>query len=259
MLDRTWVFRFARPGRDREALGGPERAVLAALERHVRFAIPRFEHVSRSGDVAGYRLIEGEPLTVERYRRLSRGAREGFLDAIAGFLRQIHRLPAAILDQGDGTIAREWSGALWRRRWRDERRAQAAQFAPAALVARADRFYDAFAAAAPPPREVVTHGDLSADHMLLAPDGQTLAGVIDFGDVCLGDPAYDCAFFFAYGEAAAHDLIGRYEGAVGDPGFVERGRRAYSRFRIEQLRQDWPDLDERIGEIHAQFDRLGVA
>ena len=85
--------------------------------------------------------------------------------------------------------------------------------APAApdFVPRADTFYDALANLPAPPREVVTHGDMSDDHMLLAHGGDRLVGVIDFANSCLGDPAYDLAYFFAYGEDAARRLVRLYD------------------------------------------------
>jgi aminoglycoside phosphotransferase (APT) family kinase protein len=38
---------------------------------------------------------------------------------------------------------------------------------------------------------VLLHADLLEDHLLVDPTAQMVKGVIDFGDVCLGDPAYD--------------------------------------------------------------------
>ncbi len=40
---------------------------------------------------------------------------------------------------------------------------------------------------------VLLHGDLLDDHVLVEPFTQKVTGVLDFGDVCLGDPAYDVA------------------------------------------------------------------
>ena len=48
----------------------------------------------------------------------------------------------------------------------------------------------------PPGPLVVTHGDLHARHLLVGPDGSA-AGVIDWVDLCLADPAVDLSL--AYG------------------------------------------------------------
>jgi aminoglycoside phosphotransferase (APT) family kinase protein len=65
---------------------------------------------------------------------------------------------------------------------------------------------------------VVVHGDLHARHLLVRDD--VLAGVIDWGDVCVGDPAIDLAlcwyalppdgraeFFAAYGRVSEAQLM----------------------------------------------------
>jgi aminoglycoside phosphotransferase (APT) family kinase protein len=48
----------------------------------------------------------------------------------------------------------------------------------------------------PSPRIAVLHGDLHARHLLVGADGRA-TGVIDWGDVCVGDPAIDLSV--AYG------------------------------------------------------------
>lgn len=52
----------------------------------------------------------------------------------------------------------------------------------------------------PSPRTVVLHGDLHVRHVLV--DGEQATGVIDWGDVCAGDPSADLSF--GYGA-----LVGR--------------------------------------------------
>lgn len=49
-----------------------------------------------------------------------------------------------------------------------------------------------FGAAAEPDRYLVLHGDAQPDHFLLSPAGD-VAALIDFGDACTGDPAFDLA------------------------------------------------------------------
>jgi aminoglycoside phosphotransferase (APT) family kinase protein len=70
-----------------------------------------------------------------------------------------------------------------------------------------------------PPATVLCHGDLHLRHLLVR-DGGGLAGVIDWGDVCLGDPSIDliliwallgpdgCADFFrAYGRVSEEQVL----------------------------------------------------
>lgn len=41
----------------------------------------------------------------------------------------------------------------------------------------------------------VTHFDIKPDHIIVNPESQKLVGIIDFGDMRIGDPAYDFTFF----------------------------------------------------------------
>jgi aminoglycoside 2''-phosphotransferase len=237
VLDGAWLFRFPRDERYRTRLFPVELNLLAALGALTPVPIPRYRFIAPNAEFGGYALIRGEPLRPALFASLAPHVQTGIFATLAEFLRLVHAQPPAILAQADGAIAHEWTGEAFRERWIGERRAPVASLVSAALLADIDRFYDAYAAAPPPPREVVTHGDLTDEHMLLAPGHEGLAGVIDFGDACLGDPAYDFAFFFAYGEAAALEIARRYDPAGADPGLLARARGHYIRFCVERLRQ----------------------
>jgi aminoglycoside phosphotransferase (APT) family kinase protein len=49
----------------------------------------------------------------------------------------------------------------------------------------------------PPGPGVVCHGDLHARHVLIDPAGADASGIIDWGDLCRGDPAVDLSIAFA--------------------------------------------------------------
>lgn len=238
ILDDAWVFRFPRrrEGEDRPALFRIELALLARLADVSPIPVPRYEFISADGGFGGYRKIAGEPMRPALFAALAPQARTSILDRIAQFLRLLHAMPPTAIARAGGEIAREWTGAAFRDRWIAERRAMVSQFVDAPLLERMDRFYDLLANAGPPPREVLTHGDLSDDHMLVSPGRDGLAGIIDFGDACLGDPAYDLTFFLSYGEAAALRLADRYDPRGEDGGLLARARLSHARFRIEQLR-----------------------
>jgi aminoglycoside 2''-phosphotransferase len=236
MLDDAWVFRFPRDDRRRGRLFPVELRLLAALDGLTPIPIPRYRFVAPDSAFGGYEMIQGEPLRPALFAALSPGARTRIVAALADFLRAIHAQPPAILAQSDGVIAHEWTGVQFRDRWIGERRAPVARLVSADLLAEIDRFYDGYAAAPAPPREVVTHGDMTDEHMLVSPAREALAGVIDFGDACLGDPSYDFAFFFAYGEAVAVEIARRYDPAGADPGLLARARGHFIRFSVERLR-----------------------
>lgn len=50
-----------------------------------------------------------------------------------------------------------------------------------------------------PIKPVVTHSDIMPEHIIVDPETHTLSGIIDFGDIAIGDSAYDFAFLACYG------------------------------------------------------------
>ena len=79
----------------------------------------------------------------------------------------------------------------------------------------------------------VVHGDLVTDHILVEDGGEHLAGIIDFGDVGLGDPALDLAGCWGYGHGPMLRLIERYGSADGD--LFNRSHNHFIRRRIDLL------------------------
>jgi aminoglycoside phosphotransferase (APT) family kinase protein len=63
--------------------------------------------------------------------------------------------------------------------------------------------------------DVLVHGDLHAGQILVD-EAEALTGVIDWGDVHLGDPAVDLAAAHAILPRAAHDAFRRSYGAIDD-------------------------------------------
>ncbi len=55
------------------------------------------------------------------------------------------------------------------------------------------------------------HGDLSSDHILCVPPGtRGIEGVIDFGDVVIGDPTGDFVWGFEYGADFLERVLDHY-------------------------------------------------
>ena len=213
LVDGHWGFRFPRraiaiPGVEREI------ATMPRLAAHLPAPIPEPRFVGRPTDgypwpwfgapwLPGIELAEAE-LPDERRTALAAG--------LGGFLRALHSahvsrlvgagLPVDPMRRGDmgfrvpharRRLEEVVASGLWEPNAEVER-----------LLARA-------AGAPPPPRTLVLHGDLHVRHVLVDERGH-LSGVIDWGDVCAGDPsadlsiAYGCftgearrAFVYAYG------------------------------------------------------------
>jgi aminoglycoside phosphotransferase (APT) family kinase protein len=172
IVDEDWVFRFPRRAGVEEALG-LEIVLLPLLASALPVDVPSFELISRDPLFVGYRLIRGEPLVDED------------ADGVHAFLEALHALDPSSLP-------------VQHVDWVDAYREQCAEFErlviplvdkdlrPQAkrLFSDAENLVDF--------KPALLHGDLGPEHLLVR-DGR-LAGVLDWGDARLGDPALDYAW-----------------------------------------------------------------
>ena len=172
IVDGSWVVRWPR---HRLAVEEIEQEVelLPVLAPLLPVDVPRFEYVSREPWLVAYRLIEGDPLTSED----PDGVR-AFLDALHAV--DIESVPAQQPD--------------WLETYREQADAFRRVVLPLldpderprgeALLAETETLTGF--------RPALTHSDLGPGHLLVR-NGK-LAGVIDWGDARIGDPAIDYAW-----------------------------------------------------------------
>lgn len=180
----------------------------------------------------GYRLLPGQ--TADR-ARLSAADRQRVARALIGFLAALHRIPAAAaraagvpLDTSRSDLEQRVARTLARQDLLP------ARLAPALRAAALDALTGALARAAPadPAGWACCHGDLYARHLLWQARGADpdsapgLCGVIDWGDLCLADPAIDLGILWGFcdlapGAALMDDLAARYPLT---PGLLARAR-----------------------------------
>jgi aminoglycoside phosphotransferase (APT) family kinase protein len=257
-LDQTWVFRFPRNA-EVAAHTGTERRLLDALRPISPVAVPAYEHVSASGDFGGYRMIAGQELGETLFASLPAAVQARVLDQIGGFLSALHGLPpglvAAAGNAGQGDAARHVTA------YRQRRARLTAVLTPDVLAA-ADRFYEALPGATATAQTAPTHRDFTEDHILLAPGGDRLAGVIDFTDAALSDPARDFTFLWAYGDDAPARVAYAYGDEPTAP-ILARSRWWFARYRLDQIwwslngDRDY-DVARIVRDLPALFDALRV-
>jgi aminoglycoside 2''-phosphotransferase len=193
LVNEEWIFRFARRP-DVAARLTREVRLLPRLAEALPVAIPRFEYVAddHAGGVrcVGYRAIVGERLT---RAALTPERAANVIEQLGAFLTALHGFPVAeatALGVLGGDVA-GWHGELAERYAEvrehvlpllsaDERRASCALWE--GFLAAPESF--AF-------QPALIHRDLGAEHLLFQPETGRLAGVIDWGDAWIGDPALD--------------------------------------------------------------------
>ena len=172
IVDDEWVFRFPRRSGVEEALER-EIVLLPAIAPALPVDVPSFEHLSRDPLFVGYPLIRGEPLVDED------------ADGVRAFLEALHAFDATGLP-------------VQRPHWVDAYRDQCAEFErlvfPLLSKERRHQAVRLFGEAETLVNfePALLHADLGPAHLLVR-DGH-LAGVIDWSDACVGDPALDYAW-----------------------------------------------------------------
>ena len=214
-VNDRWAFRFPR----REVAVpfiASEARLLPELAPHLPLPIPVPHFAGVPGEdypwpFLGYTLLPG---SIAARAQLDTAARAAIAAPLAHFLRALHNLPVEFAQQCAvplDEIARLDSA----------RRAQATHARLNTLVersviksrARLDAALAGAPAYAPTARQLI-HGDLHAGQILIDTRG-AICGVIDWGDVHIGDPGTDLAVVHALLPVAAHATFIDIYGPVG--------------------------------------------
>jgi aminoglycoside phosphotransferase (APT) family kinase protein len=201
LVGGQWVFRFPRraialPGIQREI------AVLPLLAPHLPLPVPVPELVGNPAGgypwpYWGARLVPGTELAeagLPDSQRVRAGA------SVGAFLRALHD-PGLVAVAGqaglqlpDDPMRRAYPGVRAERaRVILRRLAQSAAWEPDAAI---ERLFGAADRLGPPAGPaVIAHGDLHLRHLLIG-EGGDASGVIDWGDLCLADPAADLSLAY---------------------------------------------------------------
>ncbi|WP_242154688.1 phosphotransferase family protein [Sphingomonas sp. BAUL-RG-20F-R05-02] len=228
------AFRFPRAGMHDVRL---ETEVLRQLRHRSLLRLPNYDHVDPDGRFGGYRFIDGVALTPERFEALGVAGRANVLAEAAQFLIALHDLPQAEV-AWSGDWPRTWTAAQFAARFLVERLPIMVAYAPQ-LAAPLEAFYKSYRLDCPPHLAIV-HGDLVCEHLLIDSARSSLAGIIDFGDVALGDPAQDLLGFWNYGSEAVARIVKRYDPCNNDPGLLRRSYNHFVRYRTDRLFETLP-------------------
>ena len=203
VFNDEYVFRFPKL-EDAAAKIELEAVLLPVLQSSLDIRIPSPEFVGTDPGTgltfSGYRRIEGVPLEPEVLLDLDPEKQTRLTEQIARFLRNLHSFPidqAARLGLKTNDFRADYSGdlgpireLLFPRLHQGEREY-------------VERLYQDYLS---DPgnfdyEPTVIHADLSPEHIIYDPATRTIAGVIDFSDMVIGDPDYEMHWLYAdYGD-----------------------------------------------------------
>lgn len=209
-VDEELIFRFPRSPHVAKEMAF-EMAILSRLQRHMSLPIPNpvYHRADlQTGDLIfmGYRMIPGEPLSRETVKAIGdETALDGMATQLATFMRELHGVPVAELRLDvpvrDGHEC--WADIYARFRehlfphMRPDAREQVARGFETFLSDPVNFAY----------RPVLRHGDFGGANILFDPKMQSIAGVLDFSFIALGDPAFDLASISCFGESFAQRIV----------------------------------------------------
>ncbi|HEY8601141.1 MAG TPA: phosphotransferase [Thermomicrobiales bacterium] len=226
LVNGSLIFRFPKRSAVAEALRR-EIALLPDLAPTLPVAIPRFTFIAERGaptdpalPFVGYPLLSG--LFLDTVPGLLHET-SPLLPQLADFLRALHRFPPEQAVTA-GLPAIDWTAwvAHWERFAARLMIGESARFTPATrarLAAWHDELLAELHCAARP--IALLHHDLALEHLLVVPEGARLTGVIDWGDIALGDPALDFVGIAGACSVATLDTLLTAYGPV-DEGFQRR-------------------------------------
>jgi aminoglycoside phosphotransferase (APT) family kinase protein len=217
LVNETWIFRFPRRTIAVDLIR-TEAAVLPVIASRLPLSVPMPIFVGEPEErfpwpFAGYRRLAGQTACradLDDEQRLRAAI------PLAHFLRALHAVPpdeAARAGAGPDTLARM---DVEKRRGMIVERLDGLQAQGLIDDARPWReIAEAMPAGLPPGGPVLVHGDLYARHVLVDEVGAP-CGVIDWGDVHLGEPALDLSIAYAFLPPAARDAFRVEYGPISD-------------------------------------------
>jgi|SRR5215203_5714644 len=205
LVGERCVFRFPRravavPGVEREI------ATLRRIAPLVPLPIPEPVFIGHADEEFPWPFFGAPYIAGREPLGLDHSARTGLGRPLAEFLQALHsvsvddELPddpmgradmAIRVPKADEQVAELEGEGLWRR--------------PASV----DRLFDAAVDLPRPKPTAIVHGDLYFRH-LLVDDHDRLTGVIDWGDICRGDPAVDLSVLWSLTPAGRREFLAVY-------------------------------------------------
>lgn len=234
-LDDQWVFRFVNNPEYRSRFPNEVR-LLNALHHHVHLPIPHYTRIAADFSFGGYERIHGEQLRPDVFHSLPQKTQVTIASQLAEFLTDLHgfQRQQAIRDfdveqtnplEDLKTLRVEYAQYVKDRMSDEEHEQCESLFSDLQNI-----FTEAFPL-------TLTHSDLTFEHILLHPARKHVAGIIDFGDKAISDPAIDFAGLWEFGVAFVRSVYDGY-GRPKDDSLLQRSLLLYRRMALSWLVSD---------------------
>ncbi|MCW4012200.1 MAG: aminoglycoside phosphotransferase family protein [Candidatus Bathyarchaeota archaeon] len=186
------IFRFTRREETRKQ-HIKELKLLPILNNRLSLKVPNPIYHRINGEppyYMAYKRIAGEPLTKEASKKLDQ---DYLIETLTNFLNELQDTPISLFKQ-----VPVYTSETWRNQYHELYHQVMEKIAPMLEPSTIEAITEAFDV---PLNEhdffdyipALIHRDLTSDHILH--HGDQITGVIDWGDACFGDPAFDLTGF----------------------------------------------------------------
>ena len=201
-INCRWIFRFVRDINNQQI--AIEREFLPKFAKVSPVKIP--EIITSDFDYIAYRKILGERFSPEKFALFSNFQKTKLIRLLGEFLTCLHNFE---FDHQYLSSAPYGGGDFWKDLW-----VLVKDYLSTLTRDKAEKYFTSVIEEIDSIgyKPTLTHADLGINNILVNFKQNSLGGVIDFGDLCLGDPAADFAGFYRnFGRQFTQELICYYQ------------------------------------------------
>ena len=204
-INNRWIFRFVRDKDNRQIV--LEGDFLPQFIQVCPIDIPKL--VMSDTDYIAYPKIIGERFSPEKFLLFSDTQKTELIKLLAEFLTCLHDFQ---YDHPSLSDAPYGGRDFWNDLWFSVKDNLALE-TKTKMKTYFTKIFEQISAV--PFQKTLIHADLGTNNVLVNFDRGSLGGVIDFGDLCLGDPAADFAGFYRnFGRRFTEELLNNYDRSI---------------------------------------------
>jgi aminoglycoside 2''-phosphotransferase len=210
LINENIIFRFPKSDEARRNMK-KEVSALAIIDPHLTLPIPHFQYVSKQQNFVGHQIIHGKNLSAKFYDSLNENFQLKLQKSIAVFLNKLHHINLSSVADCNLDVMdymEEYSADL---------ESAKKLIYPKLSSLEQERITQMFATYFGNKINLkytpaLIHNDFSTDHILYDKTTNEISGIIDFGDLAIGDPDYDLLYLYdIFGVDFINGLLGLYD------------------------------------------------
>ncbi|MBU0578152.1 aminoglycoside phosphotransferase family protein [Patescibacteria group bacterium] len=221
ILDNEWVFRFPK---NKEYLKKLQKEIelLKYLNKQITLPIPNYTLIAKDKSFAGYKIIKGKEFKPWIYKnKVALKNKKKIINQLVEFFNELHSIPLDKIKKYDVKFydSKKETAKIFK----DVKKYVFPKLNKRERQISEKYFKDCAALETKSVKNTFIHIDIHYSNVLIKHDDSELAGVIDFSDRVIGDPATDFAHLWNYGPKFIKSVYKKYRGPK-DPEFLYRSK-----------------------------------